>query len=103
MKLEGERFELEPEITAKVLKWGYQIHRVPLSPHRPRSVEEGKSIRNDVYTKDVVNEVNVLQIGQTNIYKSFLADLDTWANKEWPDLDRAIPEHRRFKWMKIEL
>ena len=44
--------------------------------------EEGKSIRNDVYTKDVVNEVNVLPIGQTNIYKSFLADLDTWKNTD---------------------
>ena len=38
-----------------------------------------------------------------DLFPALLADLDTWANKEWPDLDRAIPEHRRFKWMKIEL
>lgn len=37
---------------------------------------EGKSIRNDVYTKDVLDEKNVLPVGQGNIYKSFIAQMD---------------------------
>jgi SAM-dependent methyltransferase len=37
-----------------------------------------------------------------DLFPALLVDLDAWANKEWPDLDRAIPEQRRFKWMKID-
>lgn len=29
------------------------------------------------------------------------ADVEAWAAREWPDLDRALPEPRRFKWMKL--
>lgn len=36
------------------------------------------------------------------IFPAVLAEIEAWANKEWLDLDRAIPERRRFKWMKIE-
>ncbi len=36
------------------------------------------------------------------IFPAVLADMQAWAEKEWPDLDRAIPEVRRFKWMKVE-
>lgn len=36
------------------------------------------------------------------IYPSIYAELEAWAKEEWPDLDRAIPETRWFKWMKIE-
>jgi len=31
-----------------------------------------------------------------------LAEINDWASREWDDLDRAVPEARRFKWMKIE-
>lgn len=37
--------------------------------------EEGVSV-NEVYTRDVLDEVNVLPIGQENIYKGFLSMLD---------------------------
>lgn len=37
--------------------------------------EEGLSV-NDIYTKDVIDEINVLPIGQSNIYKSFLEMLE---------------------------
>lgn len=37
---------------------------------------DGKSVRNDVYTKDVIDEKNVLPAGQGNIYKSFVAQMD---------------------------
>lgn len=36
----------------------------------------GKSVRNDVYTKDVIDEKNVLPIGQGNVYKSFIAQMN---------------------------
>ncbi|MDO8520892.1 MAG: PxKF domain-containing protein [bacterium] len=54
--------------------------------------DEGKSVRSDIYTKDVVDEINVLPIGQANIYKSFLADLDAWKNEDHLIADyAAIP------------
>ncbi len=36
------------------------------------------------------------------IFPAVLADMQAWAENEWPDLDRAIPEARRFKWMKVK-
>ncbi|MBU2513970.1 glycosyltransferase family 2 protein [bacterium] len=42
--LRSKRFEFCPEVTAKVLKQGYQITEVPIS-YKGRSVEEGKKIR----------------------------------------------------------
>jgi len=38
----------------------------------------GTSVRNDIYTKDVLDEA----YGTFNIYKSFLADLKTWKNTD---------------------
>lgn len=36
------------------------------------------------------------------VYPAIYAELDSWAKKEWPDLDQTILEQRSFKWMKIE-
>jgi ubiquinone/menaquinone biosynthesis C-methylase UbiE len=36
------------------------------------------------------------------IFPVVLAEINEWASGEWDDLDRAVPEVRRFKWMKIE-
>ena len=41
--LHARRFELEPEITAKILKRGYRIYEVPIS-YAGREYEEGKNI-----------------------------------------------------------
>ncbi len=41
--LHARRFELEPEITAKILKRGYRIYEVPIS-YNGREYEEGKNI-----------------------------------------------------------
>lgn len=41
--IKGERFEWEPEITAKILKRKIKIHEVPIRYH-PRAIEEGKKI-----------------------------------------------------------
>ncbi len=41
--IESDRFEFEPEITAKVLRRGYRIYEVPIS-YAGREVDEGKKI-----------------------------------------------------------
>jgi glycosyltransferase involved in cell wall biosynthesis len=43
MELRARRFNLEPEITAKILKRGYRIHEVPIS-YYGREYAEGKKI-----------------------------------------------------------
>lgn len=43
IKLKSNRFNIEPEITAKLLKKGYKIHEIPIS-YYPRSKKEGKKI-----------------------------------------------------------
>jgi glycosyltransferase involved in cell wall biosynthesis len=44
MKLRANRFEFEPEFTAKVLKRGHRIYEVPIS-FNPRDYTEGKKIK----------------------------------------------------------
>ena len=43
LDIRSSRFEIEPEITAKLLKKGYTIQEVPIS-YRGRSYDEGKKI-----------------------------------------------------------
>jgi glycosyltransferase involved in cell wall biosynthesis len=43
MVLKSDRFDFEPEITAKVLRRGYRIYEVPIS-YAGREVDEGKKI-----------------------------------------------------------
>jgi glycosyltransferase involved in cell wall biosynthesis len=43
LPLRAKRFELEPELTAKVLKRGYRIYEVPIS-YTGREFDEGKKI-----------------------------------------------------------
>ncbi len=43
IKIEAKRFDFEPEITAKVLKAGYQIYEVPIS-YFGRKFSEGKKL-----------------------------------------------------------
>ena len=43
MNLRADRFDFEPEITAKIIKRGYKIHEVPIS-FAGRKFEEGKKI-----------------------------------------------------------
>ncbi|WP_456418656.1 glycosyltransferase family 2 protein [Methanocaldococcus infernus] len=41
---EGDKFDWEPEITAKILRKGYKIYEVPIS-YYPRTKKEGKKIK----------------------------------------------------------
>lgn len=43
LNLQGTRFDIEPEITARVLRLGYRIHEVPIH-YYARSREEGKKL-----------------------------------------------------------
>ncbi len=43
LNLHGTRFDIEPEITARVLRLGYRIHEVPIH-YYARSREEGKKL-----------------------------------------------------------
>ncbi len=43
INIENDRFNWEPEITAKIARKGIKIHEVPIS-YSPRSYEEGKKI-----------------------------------------------------------
>lgn len=43
LHLTANRFEIEPEITAQILKAGYHIHEIPIS-YSARSFAEGKKI-----------------------------------------------------------
>ncbi|MBW2967018.1 glycosyltransferase family 2 protein, partial [Candidatus Woesearchaeota archaeon] len=44
IKINGDKFDWEPEVTAKIVKRGISIHEVPIR-YYPRSNEEGKKIR----------------------------------------------------------
>jgi glycosyltransferase involved in cell wall biosynthesis len=44
LRIRGNRFEWEPEVTAKIAKMGIKIHEVPIS-YFPRSAKEGKKIK----------------------------------------------------------
>ncbi|MBO4648622.1 MAG: glycosyltransferase [Lentisphaeria bacterium] len=44
VRIEGDRFDWEPEITAKLLRMGFEIKEVPISYH-PRKITEGKKIK----------------------------------------------------------
>lgn len=44
IRLNGQRFEIEPEITAQLLKAGYQIREFPIH-YRRRGYHEGKKIK----------------------------------------------------------
>lgn len=43
MKLSARKFDIEPEITAQLIRKGFKIHEVPIS-YSPRAYEEGKKI-----------------------------------------------------------
>ena len=44
ISLKSEKFDFEPEITAKILKKGYKIKEVPIDFKNPRDFEQGKKI-----------------------------------------------------------
>jgi hypothetical protein len=43
LRLRGTRFDIEPDITARILRLGYRIHEVPIH-YYARGREEGKKL-----------------------------------------------------------
>jgi hypothetical protein len=43
LHISSNKFDIEPEITAKILRKGYTIKEIPIT-YAPRSKEEGKKI-----------------------------------------------------------
>jgi len=55
LELVSDRFDIEPEITAKILKKGYQIVEIPITT-KPRGYQEGKKIK----AKDAFHAIRTL-------------------------------------------
>jgi len=62
LELKSNRFDIEPEITAKIAKKGYKIIEIPIST-KPRNYNEGKKIR----AKDALIAVLTLVKYRVNI------------------------------------
>lgn len=59
--------------------------------------ENGKSRDDSIYTRDILDEKNILPIGQGNIYKSFIEDMDKMKDTDHLINDwNAIPYDWRF-------
>src|SRR5207253_7047140 len=61
LQLTSRRFDIEPEITGRILRLGYRIHEVPVS-YYARSREEGKKLtwRDGVKALYVLGRVRVM-------------------------------------------
>lgn len=66
-------------------------------PNRNSDVEklfldaDGESLDQDIYTRDVIDEVNVTSLGQVNIYKNFLESLDGMVSGRTINAYKAMP------------
>jgi pimeloyl-ACP methyl ester carboxylesterase len=64
-------------------------------PNTPSDVKDlfldtnGNGLRDDVYTKDVIDEANII-FPRPNVYLSFLSDLDKWKTNEKLIADYAV-------------
>jgi hypothetical protein len=88
LNLRGRRFDIEPDITARVLRLGYRIHEVPIR-YYARSREEGKKLT----WKDGVRAINALvRLRTTSDEKLFGGDWDRdYHRQRREELARAHP------------
>lgn len=87
LPIEGDRFEWEPEVTAKLLRMGFEIREVPVS-YYPRKITEGKKIK----WKDG------LQGLWTALCWRFasLKQIRRMVGEGTPDLGNALRKHRKI-------
>jgi glycosyltransferase involved in cell wall biosynthesis len=88
LNLRGRRFDIEPDITARVLRLGYRIHEVPIR-YYARSREEGKKLT----WKDGVRAINALaRLRMTSDERLFGRDWDRdYHRARREELGRAHP------------
>ena len=88
LNLKGSRFDIEPDITARVLRLGYRIHEVPIR-YYARSREEGKKLtwRDGVHALATLGR---LRLSSDN--RLFGRDLDIeYHRSRQQELSRAHP------------
>jgi glycosyltransferase involved in cell wall biosynthesis len=88
LNLRGTRFDIEPDITARVLRLGYRIHEVPIR-YYARSREEGKKLT----WKDGVQAIGTLaRLRLTSDEQLFGKSWDlAYHRKRQEELSRAHP------------
>lgn len=67
LNLKGSRFEIEPEITVRIVRLGYRIHEVPIH-YYARSREEGKKLTWTDGLQAVGTLVRLRLTGQQQLY-----------------------------------
>jgi glycosyltransferase involved in cell wall biosynthesis len=71
LNLRGDRFDIEPDITARILRLGYRIHEVPIR-YYARSREEGKKLT----WKDGVRAIGALLRLRVRSYRELFGTED---------------------------
>ena len=88
LNLHGNRFDIEPDITARVLRLGYRIHEVPIR-YYARSREEGKKL---TWTDGLQAIITLVRLRLTSDRKLFGPDHDHIYHRERQEqLARAHP------------
>ncbi len=89
LHLRGNRFGIEPDITARVLRLGYRIHEVPIS-YYARSREEGKKL---TWT-DGVKALGTLMRLRLTPHRRLFGDADVYHAERQRELAAAprLPE-----------
>src|SRR5215467_5277494 len=88
LNLHGNRFDIEPDITARVLRLGYRIHEVPIR-YYARSREEGKKL---TWTDGLQAIITLVRLRLTSDRKLFGPDHDhTYHRERQEQLARAHP------------
>ena len=81
LNLTSDRFEIEPEITAKILKSGYKIFEMPINTV-PRGYDQGKKIK----AKDAFLAVfTLITAAGLSLFASDKPDGLEWSYAERPD------------------
>jgi glycosyltransferase involved in cell wall biosynthesis len=88
LNLRGNRFDIEPDITARVLRLGYRIHELPIR-YYARSREEGKKL---TWTDGLQAIITLVRLRLTSDRKLFGPDHDHAYHRERQEqLARAHP------------
>ena len=87
LPIDGDKFEWEPEVTAKLLRMGFEIREVPVA-YYPRKIAEGKKIK----WKDGVQGLRTAFRWRFASLKQIRRVLGT----STPDLGNALQNHRKI-------
>jgi glycosyltransferase involved in cell wall biosynthesis len=90
--LKGRRFDIEPDITARVLRLGYRIHEVPIH-YYARSRAEGKKL---TWRDGLAAVVTLIRLRMTTERRLFGSEIDQpYHRRRQLELSRQHPLARR--------